>query len=367
MKNRFVGLTLCLAAATGVAQAGAIIHVANNGLDEPGCGTAANPCRSISAGIGAAAEGDTVIVRPGLYGDLDMDDVLGSQGEEAGDNYAIVNVNKRVTVISSAGPQLTTIRGITGRGVVHISADGAQFGAKGAGFTLQNTVSIGLATDPLPTGKIAGNVTRGGMPLGIAVTSAGVWDVSDNYILDNAGQGISAQSANDGTGVVNIHDNIIYGIEFAAGIQLGPRAAHRVYNNDINGPYYGIVVTPGLARVYGNTLINNRIGIAYSDYYNVGTSGNTPVISRNTIVGNRGSGIVVLNTAAYPLTVRENNIYGNGVCGIATNGSIAVDARNNYWGSPTGPSFTNPADPVCDTATPTVKTTPFATREFQIR
>jgi len=364
MKHGIIGLALLIASAT--AGAGALIHVANNGLDAPGCGTAASPCRSITAGIAAAAEGDTVVVRPGLYGDLDMDGALGSQGEETGDVAGVVAVNKRVTIISSGGPAVTSIRGINGRDVVKINANGAQFGAKDAGFTLYGGNIWGIETAALARGKVAGNVVRG-VGSAMAIVSSDLWDVSDNYITEIAGQGIVILSANDGTGATNVHDNIVIGGEFNVGIQLSPRAAHRVSNNVVNGPYYGIIVSPGQARISGNTLTNNRIGIAYSNYVGTQPAGGTPVITRNSIIGNRGSGIFLLPAANFPLTLRENNIFGNGVCGIAANGNVAVDARNNYWGAATGPSFTDPADSVCDPTNTSVQTTPFSTREFQIK
>jgi hypothetical protein len=365
MNHRFIGLTLCMAAATGVAQAGAIVHVANNGLDGSGCGTAASPCRSISAGIAVAAEGDTIAVHPGLYGELDNDGALGSQGEETGNYAGVIAMNKRVTVISTGGAAVTSIRGIEGRAIVYFTVSGAQFGAANAGFTLNNTNSWGIATEPLARGKIAGNILRN-VPSGIAVISSESWDVSDNVIAVTGGQGISIQSANDTTGAVWAHDNIVYGDDYQTGIYVGPRGAHRITDNVINGPYYGLNVNPGPIRVTRNLVTNTRIALAYVRQYDVTSVTSLPVITRNSFVGNIGSGILVLNEQTFPLTLRENNIYGNGSCGIAGNGTISVDARNNYWGAPTGPSFTNPADPVCDSATPTIRSTPFATSEFQI-
>jgi hypothetical protein len=366
MNQSFIKLAFSLFATAGVAQAGAIIHVANNGLDGAGCGTAASPCRSISAGIAAAAEGDTIAVHPGLYGELDNDGALGSQGEEAGDYGGVIALNKRVTVISIGGAAVTSIRGIEGRSIVRISASGAQFGAANAGFTLNRTNLWGVETQPLARGKIAGNILRN-VPSGIAVVSSESWEVSDNVVAITGGQGISIQSASDTAGAVWAHGNVVYGDDFQTGIYVGPRGAHRISDNVVNGPYYGLNVNPGPVRVTHNLVTNTRIALAYIRQYDVTTVTALPVIMRNSFVGNIGSGIMVLNEQTFPLTLRENNIYGNGSCGIAGNGTTAVDARNNYWGAPTGPSFTNPADPVCDSATPTIRSTPFATSEFQIR
>jgi hypothetical protein len=366
MNHRLIALALCFAATTGAAQAGVVIHVANNGLDEAGCGTAASPCRSISAGIAAAADGDTVAVRPGLYGELDNDGALGSPGEETGDYAGVIAMSKRVTVISTGGATVTSIRGIEGRSIVHFTASGAQFGAANAGFTLNRTSGWAIETAPLARGKIAGNILRN-VPSGIAVVSSESWEIGDNVIAVTGGQGISIQSASDTTGAVWAHDNVVYGDDYQTGIYVGPRGAHRITDNVVNGPYYGLNVNPGPIRVTRNLVTNTRIALAYVRQYDVTSVTGLPVITRNSFVGNVGSGIFVLNEQTFPLTLRENNIYANGACGIAGNGTTPVDARNNYWGAPTGPSWTNPADPVCDSATPTIRSTPYATSEFPLR
>jgi hypothetical protein len=366
MKYLFMTLALGLASAAGAAP-GNFIFVANNGLDASGCGTAASPCRSISAGIAAAADGDTILVRPGLYGELDFDGALGSQGEETGTFGGMIYINKRVTLLSTGGAEVTALRGVNGLSVVYIAANGVQLGAKNAGFSISGGSAYGIEMSAQARGKIAGNDVHG--TAGIYVLSDGLWEISDNVVSGSQGNGISVQSANNGTGAVSLHDNVIFGTEFSTGISLSPLAAHRVYNNTVKEAFYGIAATPGPSRIYQNTLTNNRIGIAYANYPGPvppgGTNG-TPFISRNILVGNIGSGFIVFQGAVQGVTLRENNIYGNGSCGVAGNGVLPVDARNNYWGAPTGPSFTNPADPACDQNN-SVQSTPFATREFQNR
>src|SRR5205085_10263251 len=51
----------------------ATVYVANDGVDAASCGGKATPCRSISRGIANANSGDTLLVGPGRYGDLDGD------------------------------------------------------------------------------------------------------------------------------------------------------------------------------------------------------------------------------------------------------------------------------------------------------
>ena len=366
MKFSIIGLTLVFASAAGAVGSGSFIHVANNGLDAAGCGTFASPCRSISTAISNAVEGDTILVRPGLYGDLDLDGSLGSQGEESGTFGGMIHVDKRVTILSTGGAEVTALRGVNGLSVVFIAANGVQFGAKSAGFSISGGSAYGVEMTAQTRGKIAGNDVHG--TAGIYVMSAGLLEVSDNVVSGSQGNGISVQSANNGTGAAVVHDNVISGTEFSTGISLSPLAAHRVYNNTVKEAFYGIAATPGPSRIYQNTLTGNRIGIAYTNFPGTeppgGTNG-TPFISRNNLVGNFGSGFVVFPGATQSVTLRENNVYGNG-CGVAGNAVVAVDARNNYWGAPTGPSFTNPADPVCDQNN-TVQSTPFSSREFQNR
>jgi len=54
-------------------------YAANNGLDSNPC-TKTAPCRSITKTMSVAAEGNTIIVGPGLYGDLNRDGIVGNAG-----------------------------------------------------------------------------------------------------------------------------------------------------------------------------------------------------------------------------------------------------------------------------------------------
>ena len=59
--------------------------VADHGVDVPGCGQdVTSPCRSISQAIALADAGDTILVGPGRYGDLNDNGRLDEAGEEHG-------------------------------------------------------------------------------------------------------------------------------------------------------------------------------------------------------------------------------------------------------------------------------------------
>src|SRR5262249_4181632 len=144
---------------------GTTLYVANDGSARPGgvrpvcgvghlcrCGAKASPCRSIACGITSAAAGDTIVVGPGVYGDLNHNGTLGDlPGEENPDVFSpgcgcVLALNKRVSVESSNGAAATIIDGQSvdvGTNVLLITglAGGGEFGKPGKGFTVTNTGS----------------------------------------------------------------------------------------------------------------------------------------------------------------------------------------------------------------------------------
>jgi hypothetical protein len=56
-----------IACAPPVTAQGPIYYVATDGIDAPGCGTIASPCRTIQYAAGQVQAGDTVLINPGTY------------------------------------------------------------------------------------------------------------------------------------------------------------------------------------------------------------------------------------------------------------------------------------------------------------
>lgn len=362
MNLRFIGLALCLAT-TGIAHAGAIIRVANNGSDQPGCGGEASPCRSITAGIAAAAAGDTILVGPGRYGELDGDDALGGPGEEGG-NTGVLNITKAVTVLSTHGAGATVIRGVSGLPiVVFLGVGGVQFGDRNAGFTVYGANSFGVSDGEISNGKVSGNIARG-MAAGFYMQSAGNVEVSYNTAVDNYAIGIAGVGANDSTGAAYIHHNTIVGNGNGTGIVLGGLGAHRAIANTVSGNDIGLQVSPSPSKVSQNILVDNRLGVAYTEYTGPGAPASTPVVTRNSIVGNRGNALWVGPGANYGITFRQNNIHSNDYCAVANLSTLTIDARQNFWGSAAGPGFGSDA---CNYNTGKVLVTPFSATEIDVR
>ena len=349
---------------------GATLHVANNGVDAPGCGTDTSPCRSISAAIDAAVQDDVVLVRPGKYGDLDGDGALGNLGEETGNYNGAVYINKRIKVLSTDGAGATVIRGVSSIPlVVYMDASGAQFGERNQGFTVYGANSFGVSNNAMSGGKIAGNIAQG-MAVGFFIVSTGAEvEISHNTAIHNYGTGIVGGSSSDTAGATFIHHNTVIGEENSTGIMAVGTGAHRIVANTISNNQIGLQVAVGPSRSSQNIITENFYAVAYSGEC-LGCSPaptGTPVITRNSLIGNRNAALWVSHLAQFPIAFRGNNIYSNGYgCGINTSTTVAIDARQNYWGSPTGPSYQAPANGVCST-NDVVKTTPFATAEIAVR
>jgi nitrous oxidase accessory protein NosD len=157
------------------------------------------------------------------------------------------------------------------------------------------------------------------------------------------------------------------------GISVGGPGSHRVTYNDAIGNENGLLITYGNSRIAHNYVAGNRWGAMVNGYSPDFPLTRGPQIVRNSFVGNRANGLDFLpGQPGLVVAVRENNFYGNGNCGVTNQTSLGgntpvnVDARRNYWGAATGPSFIDPADEAC-TGLSTIQTTPFATTEFAVR
>jgi hypothetical protein len=366
-------------AASGTSAAepwnGRTLLVAVNAVDSPTCGAAATPCRSISQAIANAAAGDTILVKPGLYGDIDGDGALASAGDEAGGFFAAVEITKRVRVLSTGGAGATLIdaNGATGS-TVAIAVSGVQFGERNAGFTLTGGRNIGLHSGGETNILIAGNTVR---EIGEAIPGGGqamylnVWgviEVRHNLIIDNPSVGIVVAPQN-ATGYGNVHDNVVTGSNASEGstgiVVVGPNS-HLVYRNLVSDNSIGLVINYGAARIFNNIVTGNRDGAQVGGLPDP-VPARGPSFTRNTFSANKNYGLYVIVGTPGAITIRENNFYGNITgCGIASQSADVLDARKNFWGAATGPSISDPADQACG-FNGAILTTPFATTEFAVQ
>jgi hypothetical protein len=307
---------------------GATLHAASNGVDGAGCGPAASPCRSITRAIANAVAGSTILVGPGLYGDLNGNGTLGEPGEETPPRGCgcMLSVNKPVILLSSDGAAATAIDATTvtaGKNVLIFTED-AEFGRPEHGFLVTKSKNGG----------------------GIVIDGSDI-KVRGNQVVSSAGF-VGIESLNNGSAIVLIEQNQAIGWEL--GIHVND-AGGKVSKNQVSLNTTGIVADGG--SVVGNVANANSRGIflrgsasavgnaTYGNLFGFVVSGFTGVIQKNNIVGNLSS------------------------CGLINDGVVGLVATNNYWGAATGPG-PEPADAVCNFSGGTTTTTPFATARFAI-
>jgi hypothetical protein len=323
-----------LALSTAVQAAGAVLLVANNGVDGSGCGTKGQvPCRSITSAIANASPGDTIVVGPGTYGDLNLNGILGETGEEAptAGCGCMIDVNKPVTLISSDGAAATLVDARTAIVPTNVristgGPNGGTFGLPAQGFTVTNTASSDSN--------------------GIEVDSAGVIVKSNQVIGNRAFQsenGILAGSAR-----VLIDGNQVTG--WSNGISVNGSNA-TVSRNVATFNLVGVLAS-GSNLVVGNVLTGNTEGISLTG---------AATAFGNNAIGNTLYGVIVpFQPGGFTGSIARNNLFGNGSCGIANFqfGGAVVQAPNNFWGTASGPSV----DPACGS----VSTAPVAPKAFKI-
>ena len=307
---------------------GATLHAANNGVDGAGCGATATPCRSITRAIANAVPGDTILVGPGVYGDLNRNGIVGEPGEETPSPGCgcMLSINKPVNVISSDGAAATVIDAVdvaAGKNVLIITND-AEFGRPEHGFLVRNSSDgSGIVIDGDDV-KVRGNQL------------VGSGDHTGILAVDNPSE------------TVLIEGN--QAISWLLGIFVQD-AGKKVSKNQVSLNLYGIQATGG--SLVGNVATENSNG--YQLY------GATSAVG-NAAYGN-SNGFSV--QSSFTGVIQKNNIFANRICGLTNSGASAVAATNNYWGAATGPG-SNPADPVCNSGGGTTTTTPFATARFSI-
>jgi hypothetical protein len=330
-------LILCASPVLGQPRS---LLVGNEGSDSPSCGGFDNKCRSISQAIRNAADGDTVFVEAGVYGDLNRNGVVGESGEEGPPDrpcLCLVLIDKRITVLSERGAAATIIdASTTGLPGVHVVSGGAGavFGYTGMGFTVV-TPEEGASPGLTPTGirvqapatTIAGNRVVGSIQNGVGT--------GDSF-------GIVAVTGSGSINHSNIYDNEVSG--FGRGIWA---EASRIVGNVVTRNRVGVTVgnerdAPGPSLVENNTIADNQYGI------DITVGAGVLAITGNDILHNQSGGIryvARLASVSPQVVMQDNNIIDNGHeeseqslypgtrCGLVNDSTIFVWAADNYWGA----------------------------------
>ena len=333
-------LAVCLILAAAAPVCAANLHTAIDGVDGPDCGPKGAACRTISQAIDNASAGDTVIVGPGVYGDINRNGVFGEAGEEpdrdCGGGPCVLLIDKPLTVVSEAGAFSTLLEGGEQAPVVVVlTAPGVTLGAKNKGFTLQNEVpnvaAIGILIEPgSGSNVIAGNV----------------------FVTDSVGQAIVGR----GEGGDRILDNRFpmksdaYAIYYA-----GDDAEFR--RNTISGVTAGFYISNSARPVISENVV---VGATFGIYLANVTDA---VVSKCSLVGNTRA---IAAVGGGTVTVDGSNLFGRTYADDCTIEATSADvtATRCFWGDAAGPG----PYPVGGICTPgTALSTPFATKAHKIK
>jgi hypothetical protein len=392
-----------------LASDGQLLWVSNHGVDSPSCGnTTGTACRSISQAIENATDGDTLMVLPGQYGDLNADGDLDDPGEEHFDPGAdefstcFVCIHKRLRIFSKYGAAVTIINAskiknaiFPTQTAVQIFANGVVFGAPNHGFTISGPNDFGLIVRAGNV-QVAGNIITDGEyrlePRNGSLLVSDNLAVRGGFLLGegNVGGFVLYTPPDSKVTRVVLQNNTAVGtpifIDFESGTDLQV-LGNVVTNVDVRGGFgFWINGTSGPLSirllVKNNTAISNGIGFFFPQSLDHLT------IVRNSAIGNRGPGMIVgPPDGEGSIDIHENNIYGNDTngtdsifppyegrnCGLLNVGGRPKDplinASNNYWGSSKGPG-PDPADNTgvdagCDSSNRIVFK-PFARASFPI-
>jgi hypothetical protein len=354
--------TLLLLVTTATPVAAATLQVANNGLDAAGCGTKAVPCRSITRALAAAASGDTIVVGPGRYGDLDRDGTLGEAGEEAPAVGALIVVDKAVSIVSSTGA-VWTIVDVAGldRAAVRITASGARFGKAKKGFTLFDGTSNGVSIEAAAANVVVEGNLAVRMGNGFATSGTGGGHVIVGNVASAGGAGVLLGSAGGGTARSNLAV-----ANTGSGYDGGGTGLQR-FEGDVataNGAFGFLATLSTDVAIAGGAAVGNAQGV-------FGGNGDRLIVSGLAALANVEAG--VHNQGTTTMSVTTSNLVGNGAralggalnCGAA-NEALPLAAINVFWGAATGPGD-DPADDVCDLLAGVTTTDPVATKPFKIK
>jgi len=355
---------------------------------------------TLNAAIASASPGDTILVGPGIYGDLDGDgNFTPATGEEAAEVGfscdCMIKVNKALTIISRDGADATVLdAGASTVAGVNILAGGVIFGQPKKGFTIWRAGDAGLTVDAKADQvKIGGNISKfnglncasgcsipPGPGPGFRINGGSGHQLTGNHAVRNTGSGFllsgdglrlsgNLASENNGAGYFISGSNHVVSHNSANnsggdGFALFG-ANFSVTGNAAGANGDGFSIDGDGHEVKGNVASGNL-----SFGFNVtGGAAGTTALTRNAARGNLEGG-VLLGAAA---SVTGNDLYGNndGVntfgftnCGLVNDTGAAVSATGNFWGAAAGPGA-NPADVACTTGGATT-VAPFAAAEIPV-
>ncbi len=316
----------------------ATLQVSNVGTDSPSCGSSSSPCRTISQAIANANAGDTILVGPGLYGDINADGDLSDPGEEnSGVGGKTIVVSKPLLILSRDGAGATVIRNVGGADAISIAANGVTLGKKTRGFTVRggSPGSVGVRLEPgVSSVTIMGNVFDNHAG-GLGWLAGSGHNIRNNWWLNGT-------LTIDGS-TVFVRDNLFVAATLAtsaasSSVTIDRNQVHRStgVGIDLQGSGHNVrrnLVIAGLSGA-GFRCQGTCSGVTFQDNVSRRNNGHGleilagtgHTITGNLATGNGSSGFYINFATPTALTLLRNTATNNGAAGFTFPG--ASDSSN---------------------------------------
>ncbi|MCL1474937.1 Calx-beta domain-containing protein [Argonema antarcticum] len=301
---------------------------------------------TIAAAVTPAANNDIIVVRSGMYTEsVTIDKPLTIRGPNAGLSPSSgAGVTPAIVTGTPTQPVFTINSGLSGVTIEGLTIEGKA--------TAQNLIQYTSPTgNPnivirqnqfIGTGPDNGGVIRLDF-VGAASSSA---TITDNLIRDIVSGSVTSAIQTFRINTISIADNTISNLT-GPGIAADSitNASSVINNNSVsNVNQQGIQLAGGSATIANNDITNVNLNNGADDggirLRNSGFGGN--LISANVFgntITNSFNGVSIRNGDAITgtVTINNNNLIGNTNAGLYHGGTGAIDAKNNWWDSATGP------------------------------
>ncbi|MDX6405204.1 MAG: hypothetical protein QOH70_2659 [Blastocatellia bacterium] len=315
------------------------------GNDSFTCMSAVTPCKTINAAIGKASSGDTIIVAAGLY----------SESVAINRTLTLLGAQANVDARTRAGAESTIDNSCS---PVAITADNVTLN----GFTVQGSTQsdpcliAGIWMNPGFGGgngsQILYNIVQNNVA-GIELDNTGTFQakVQFNWIRNNNNPGPNSGSGIEVSFGLNnavIDNNRFSGQTSDSMTVQAPSSGVTISNNElVGGTSEGFFIALlSSSSITGNTSVGST---SYATIDLFGGNDGVTITCNLLATGQRAISVddpygVGPNKN---ITAHNNNIQGNVVAGLQVDTGAYVpgilNAENNWWGSPTGPTSTNNA------------------------